>query len=116
MRKILIPSIIIIICGGFVTYKYMNRDTFTIINKTTSNINNIGIVNELSENIEMIPVKKMERKKVKLDDVRTNFIYFYNKNNSSKSFEIINKDLNVRYRKVIIDSIDDNNLLNIELK
>ncbi|MFI3211286.1 MAG: hypothetical protein R3Y64_09615 [Peptostreptococcaceae bacterium] len=98
---------ILILFVGFRVY-HNNSKNFKIINETEENIS-ISILVDNNDNTEKISIDKFSTKTIELPtdaDVVT-ILYYYDNNKSAESFEIFNKEINVKYSKMIINSIDN---------
>ncbi|MGL6184596.1 MAG: hypothetical protein ACRC1T_04360 [Clostridium chrysemydis] len=118
LKKRYIYSLIIffiIVILGVLFYNYKSNK-IEIENTTGETINNIKIV---SDDVKSdISIEKDSKQKISLpkDNNKTTIICFYDKNQSSESFEIINKELDIKHSKVVIKSVDEKGKAYIELK
>lgn len=118
MRRKYVFLIIISLIFIFIGFSFYNsRDiNFTIDNNTDQKIDTITVVSDKTKNT--ISVDKFSTLKIKLpkNTNNSNLIYSYNKNESSESFEIINKELNIKHSKLSINALDKNGKFDVTLK
>lgn len=115
IRKYGVLGIIMLLIIFIIFYSY-NCKRYTIVNSTENKIDTIQIIEDST--IKNLSIDKFSTKtfKVSKDSNKVNLIYFYNNNESSESFEIINKELKIKHSKILINSIDLIGKMNIELK